>query len=269
MSEGLPLALGEAALTGAPIVCTDVGASLRVLTDPDDGACYSEVVGPNDALSMARAQIKLLALLEEWAAYADNTGLSHEASDSSFPENPTPQDVNRITRRIYEQSSALRRLGMRTRKIVEKSFNGSRYLREHEQMLWIGKAKRDMSLPASSRPSSYIKIPAATFVSDLPRTTVQVPIESPPSAPRGVRESARTSAKESTQNEDYLSSMQHEIASTVLTSAISDMPRLEQAVLKDNLWAHKPQDMVRIVNVQKMSRYSYNGKSPIVESVAV
>lgn len=28
ISEGLPLALGEAALTGAPVVCTDVGASL-------------------------------------------------------------------------------------------------------------------------------------------------------------------------------------------------------------------------------------------------
>jgi glycosyltransferase involved in cell wall biosynthesis len=40
ISEGLPLALGEAALTGAPVVCTDVGASLRVLTDPDTGVCY-------------------------------------------------------------------------------------------------------------------------------------------------------------------------------------------------------------------------------------
>ena len=72
VSEGLPLALGEAALTGAPVVCTDVGASLRVLTDPDDGKRYSEVVAPNDAYGLARAQINLLAMLDEWAQYAED-----------------------------------------------------------------------------------------------------------------------------------------------------------------------------------------------------
>ena len=109
--------MGEAALTGAPIVCTDVGASLRVLTDPDDKSCYSEVVAPNDARSMARAQIKLLALLEEWAPYADE-GVGSE--DASFPENPTSEDVARITQRMYDQTDARRRLGMKARKIVQK-----------------------------------------------------------------------------------------------------------------------------------------------------
>jgi glycosyltransferase involved in cell wall biosynthesis len=65
ISEGLPLALGEATLTGAPVVCTDVGASLRVLTDPDTGDCFSSVVAPNDARNLARAQINFLALLDE------------------------------------------------------------------------------------------------------------------------------------------------------------------------------------------------------------
>lgn len=155
VSEGLPLALGEAALTGAPVVCTDVGASLRVLTSPE-GECYSEVIAPNDAHSMARAQIKLLALLEDWSEYADPGG----EEDSSFPDNPSAADVVRITRRMYEQKGARQRLGMRTREIVQKSFSGDRYLREHEQMLWIGKARKDMSMPRFMRPTARLMTPA-------------------------------------------------------------------------------------------------------------
>lgn len=173
ISEGLPLALGEAALTGAPVVCTDVGASLRVLTNPTDGSCYSAVVAPNDALAMARAQIKLLALLEEWAPYSDPTKASSVTLDASFPEKPTVQDVRRITRRMYEQSDARRALGMRTREIVQKSFSGDRYLREHEQMLWVGKAMRDMKQPHSLRPSNRNYSPAPVQILDLPGSIFQ------------------------------------------------------------------------------------------------
>ena len=140
VSEGLPLALGEAALTGAPVVCTDVGASLRVLTDPDDGKRYSEVVAPNDAYGLARAQINLLAMLDEWAQYADDNGVPAPI----LPHKPTPRDVEIITRRMYEKTEHRRKLGMMARSIVQKSFGGERYLREHEQMLWIGKACYDM-----------------------------------------------------------------------------------------------------------------------------
>ncbi|KAF1943566.1 hypothetical protein EJ02DRAFT_342982 [Clathrospora elynae] len=141
VSEGLPLALGEAALTGAPVVCTDVGASLRVLTDPDDGKRYSEVVAPNDAYGLARAQINLLAMLDEWAQYAeDGPGVSAPI----LSHKPTPKDVEVITRRMYEKSEHRRKLGMMARSIVQKSFGGERYLREHEQMLWIGKACYEM-----------------------------------------------------------------------------------------------------------------------------
>lgn len=134
ISEGLPLALGEAALTGAPIVCTDVGASLRVLTDPDDGKRYSAVVAPNDVRSLARAQIHLLGMIGEWAQYAGDTGPA-----PVLPASPTPEDVQAITQRMYEKKAQLRNLGMMARDIVQKSFSGDRYLREHEQMLWIGK----------------------------------------------------------------------------------------------------------------------------------
>lgn len=96
---------------------------------------------------MARAQIKLLALLGEYAKYEDSNQVTR---DSSFPDDPTPDDVARITKRMYEQHDARRALGMRTRTIVQKSFSGDRYLREHEQMLWIGKAKNDMAFPGTS-----------------------------------------------------------------------------------------------------------------------
>ncbi|PGH09664.1 hypothetical protein AJ79_05630 [Helicocarpus griseus UAMH5409] len=139
LSEGLPLALGEAALTGAPVVCTDVGASLRVLSDPDDFSRFSAVVAPNDARALARAQINLLALLGEWSKYADDT-----SPPPVLPSSPTRDDVEKITRRMYEKSEQRRKLGLMTRAIVQKSFSGDRYLREHEQMLWIGKSRKIM-----------------------------------------------------------------------------------------------------------------------------
>jgi len=108
---------------------------------------------------MARAQIKLLALLGEWAQYEDPT---QETKDSSFPDDPTPEDVARITKRMYEQQDARRALGMRTRSIVQKSFSGDRYLREHEQMLWIGKARKDMAYPGTSPRPSPSMTPVAT-----------------------------------------------------------------------------------------------------------
>ncbi|RDL42046.1 UDP-Glycosyltransferase phosphorylase [Venustampulla echinocandica] len=141
ISEGLPLALGEAALTGAPVVCTDVGASLRVLTDPDTGACYSAVVAPNDARNLARAQVNFLALLDEWAPYAEDP---EGFVAPTIPDQPTADDVAKITQRMYEKTEQRRALGMRSREIVQKSFGGERYLREHEQMLWIGKARYDL-----------------------------------------------------------------------------------------------------------------------------
>jgi Glycosyl transferases group 1 len=138
VSEGLPLALGEAALTGAPVVCTDVGASLRVLTHPESNERYSEIVAPNDPLSLARAQINLLALLGQWGKYA---GDDINTPTPILPIKPTANDVKIITQRMYDKQDQRRALGMMARKIVQKSFSGERYLREHEQMLWVGKSR--------------------------------------------------------------------------------------------------------------------------------
>ncbi|TVY84657.1 hypothetical protein LSUE1_G001270 [Lachnellula suecica] len=165
ISEGLPLALGEAALTGAPVVCTDVGASLRVLTDPDTGACYSAVVAPNDARNLARAQINFLALLDEWAPYAEDP---EGFIAPTISDKPMADDVAKITQRMYDKSQQRKALGMRSREIVQKSFGGERYLREHEQMLWIGKARYDRAkAPAVPERAARPSMPTLPIPSNI------------------------------------------------------------------------------------------------------
>lgn len=85
ISEGLPLAIGEAALTGAPIVCTDVGATFQVLTDPDDPKKrYGSVIAPNDPRALARAQISLLAVMDEWVQYGEDDTLRSQVPNISL-----------------------------------------------------------------------------------------------------------------------------------------------------------------------------------------
>jgi hypothetical protein len=67
------LAIGKVALTGIPVIYTDVGTSFYVITDRVTSDRFSEVVPPNDSESLACAQISVLTLLGKWAEYADNT----------------------------------------------------------------------------------------------------------------------------------------------------------------------------------------------------
>ncbi|RLL97776.1 hypothetical protein CFD26_103140 [Aspergillus turcosus] len=136
ISEGLPLAMGEAALTGVPVVCTDVGASFCVVTDRATGKKFSEVVAPNDAISLASAQIRVLALLGQWSAFAED---KEGYVPPSLSLHPSREDVEQITRRMYEKAEQRRKLGMLGRSNVYNNFSSDRYLREHEQMLWLGK----------------------------------------------------------------------------------------------------------------------------------
>ncbi|QDS70762.1 hypothetical protein FKW77_003684 [Venturia effusa] len=195
VSEGLPLALGEAALTGAPVVCTDVGASLRVLTNPENNERFSEIVAPNDPLSLARAQINLLALLGQWTKYAEDP---EDQPAPVLPINPTTADVEMITKRMYEKSEQRRALGMMARKIVQTSFSGERYLREHEQMLWVGKAKSDAyGVPIPPEPPtpterSRIHAPVRTYA-EVVDAQLEKMAHPKPSFLRGRRRSAHTS----------------------------------------------------------------------------
>lgn len=152
MSEGLPLAMGEAALTGTPVVCTDVGASFCVVTDGQTGDRFSEVVPPNDSESLARAQISILALLGRWAIHADDPP-GGPPQVLSYPT-PSAEEVLRVTQRMYDKTEQRRKLGMLGRENVLKNFSSERYLREHEQMLWVGKYRSQTYRERSRRPAT-------------------------------------------------------------------------------------------------------------------
>ncbi|KFG79629.1 glycosyl transferase, group 1 family protein [Metarhizium anisopliae] len=168
ISEGLPLAMGEAALTGVPVVCTDVGASYCVVTDRATGDRFSEVVPPNDSESLARAQISVMGLLGRWAEYADDAPGS-EVPVLGYPM-PSPEQVEQISKRIYAKTEQRRALGMRGRQNVLNNFSSERYLREHEQMLWVGKYRSQahrsrVAITGSSTP--YSQQPSSHWVSRL------------------------------------------------------------------------------------------------------
>lgn len=160
LSEGLPLAIGEAALTGVPIVATEVGGTSLVLTDPDDSSCkYGEVVPPNDPLALARAQINVLAMMGQWAQYTADA-----KEPPMLPNEFTPEDVERITKRMYDKSEDRRKLGLQCRGVVLRSFHGNRYLREHEQMYWVqwhlSRMRSDETLTAEMNCTVRFGIPA-------------------------------------------------------------------------------------------------------------
>jgi glycosyltransferase involved in cell wall biosynthesis len=133
LSEGLPLAIGEAALSGIPIVATEVGATALVLTDPDDPTKrYGEVVPPNDPEALARAQLSILSMLGPWTEFT-----TEKIPPPPLPDVFKPADVAWITKRMYDKTDERRALGLKLRDVVLRSFHGQRYLREHEQMYWI------------------------------------------------------------------------------------------------------------------------------------
>lgn len=149
ISEGLPLAMGEAALTGVPVVCTDVGASFRVVSDPVTFESFSEVIAPNDSYSLAKAQVNILGLLDKWSEWAeDEPGYKPKLS-----LHPSREEVAMIQQRMYDKSEQRRKLGMMGRNNVLSSFSSDRYLREHEQLLWIGKAQSPRYLARSKQPA--------------------------------------------------------------------------------------------------------------------
>lgn len=133
LSEGLPLAIGEAALSGIPIVATEVGATAQVLTDVDDPSIlYGEVVPPNDPVALARAQISLLAMVGPWARYTTD-----DVPPPPLPSTFTHEDVEWLSARMHAKTADRRKLGLKLRDVVLRKFNGMRYLREHEQMYWV------------------------------------------------------------------------------------------------------------------------------------
>jgi hypothetical protein len=170
VTEGLPLALGEAGLCGLPVAATDVGGSRQVicadLAHPRT-TTYGAICPPADPEQLAVAQIKIFALLDELAppvvpepdpagglAAADEVK-AHDASNASnvAPVSATTSSWA-VYKRMFDQGGSaaqhardelrqrivdvrLQRqaLGMRLRAYISTSFDFERYLREHRQSL--------------------------------------------------------------------------------------------------------------------------------------
>ncbi|KAJ3330053.1 hypothetical protein HDU76_006518 [Blyttiomyces sp. JEL0837] len=136
ITEGLPLALGEAGLCGLPVVCTDVGGSREVISDMKTGAIYGAVVPPSRPRQLAMAQLQVLAMTD---------GLDLLVNPRSKPSqvalaNLAMQSDGAIEKRIMDPEVCQMRgkLGLMLRDRIQNVLSIARYWREHEQILWTG-----------------------------------------------------------------------------------------------------------------------------------
>ncbi|KAJ3129659.1 hypothetical protein HK100_008491 [Physocladia obscura] len=137
ITEGLPLAIGEAGLCGLPVVCTDVGGSREVVSDLKTGAVYGAVVPPSRPRQLALGQLEVFAMTNGLDSFVDPTrkimpvvnviDLLEEGKDA-------------LAKRIADpEINALReKLGEMFRHKTMSVFSIARYCREHEQVLWLG-----------------------------------------------------------------------------------------------------------------------------------
>jgi glycosyltransferase involved in cell wall biosynthesis len=136
MTEGLPLALGEAGLSGQPIVCTEAGGSREVIM-AEMGHVFGRTVNPGSPYELALGQITVLGLFDGLEDVAENRDPSPNAP--RLLDYLAEERYEDIYQRIMDMREKRRKLGLRLRELVLKKFSGDRYLREHEQMLWLGK----------------------------------------------------------------------------------------------------------------------------------
>ena len=144
LSEGLPLALGEAGLAGLPVVATDVGGSREVISAPDSmgvpSGVFGRVVPPRSPAKLAAAQIEIMLMADELPLLTAFPGERGQASLPSASLAELRHDTVALRRRMVLATPCRRRLGMRFREHVLQHFSMARYLREHHQTLWIAEA---------------------------------------------------------------------------------------------------------------------------------
>ncbi|KAJ3318371.1 hypothetical protein HDU76_000851 [Blyttiomyces sp. JEL0837] len=135
ITEGLPLALGEAGLCGLPVVCTDVGGSREVISDMRTGAIYGAVVPPSRSRQLAIGQLQVFAMSDGLDVLSNP---STKVDKVSFEELVSKEGA--LEKRIMdpEVCSLRENLGMMLRAKTQSALSIARYWREHEQILWTG-----------------------------------------------------------------------------------------------------------------------------------
>jgi len=147
ISEGLPLALGEAGLCGLPVVATDVGGSFEVVSD-ESNFTFGRIVPPSDPFKLAVAQLEVFAMANDLASRVmqAHEGVVDLPQVEMGPLLNDPTGRARMLARIREASPARQRLGMLFREYVLRNFTMDRYLREHHQTIQIGAIAYDHGL---------------------------------------------------------------------------------------------------------------------------
>ena len=130
LSEGLPLALGEAGLCGLPVVCTDVGGSREVISKlhGDKWTTFGRVVPPRKPALLARAQLEVFAMLGDLPSIVNADNYPSRASKTLLSLADFHGKPQELTKRIMAQRTNCRLLGMRFREFVLSNFTMARYV---------------------------------------------------------------------------------------------------------------------------------------------
>ncbi|KAJ3099988.1 hypothetical protein HK100_004800 [Physocladia obscura] len=137
ITEGLPLAIGEAGLCGLPVVCTDVGGSREVISDLKTGAVYGAVVPPSRPRQLALGQIQVFCMTDGLDSFVNP---ARKILPPLAIGDLVAQGPDAIMQRISDpEINGLReKLGELFRQKTMSVFSIARYCREHEQILWLG-----------------------------------------------------------------------------------------------------------------------------------
>ncbi|KAI9346924.1 hypothetical protein BDR26DRAFT_931705 [Obelidium mucronatum] len=122
---------------GLPVVCTNVGGSLEVISDLKTGALYGAVVPPSRSRQLALGQLQVLAMTDGLDVFVDpsqteNAGLTIQELVASGPEALEKRIMQPGVMRLREK------LGEMFCQKTQSVFSIARYCREHEQVLWLG-----------------------------------------------------------------------------------------------------------------------------------
>jgi len=134
ITEGLPLALGEAGLCGLPVVCTDVGGSREVISNLETGNVYGAIVPPQKARQLALGQLRVFTMTDGLEQLVDPNAQLVKLDDL-LKGGPQVVEQRMCDPEIKEKR---RKLGLLLRQRTIDTFSIAKYWRQHEQVLWLG-----------------------------------------------------------------------------------------------------------------------------------
>ncbi|KAJ3344245.1 hypothetical protein HDU93_000035 [Gonapodya sp. JEL0774] len=140
ITEGLPLALGEAGLCGLPVVCTDVGGSREVISDLATGVCYGAIVPPSRPRQLAEAIVKVLAMTDGLSTLVPSSAIPDVRLSDLLARGPSGLAEINARATLDATKYARRNLGLLLRERTIQTFSIAKYWRVHEQMLYLGTA---------------------------------------------------------------------------------------------------------------------------------